>query len=345
MKPLTFAQFKEILVNILNGISIGVITTLVPGAILNNLMKLFTQYSWSQSVLLFTAIATTLLPAVSALCVGMISQFTPIQTASLTLATVVGAGNIKVSADGLSIAGTGDVINVGVTILIAYLIILILGNHLKSYTILLMPSLVLLIGGGLGSLTLKPVGQITLLINSLVMQFMHLQPFLMGGLLGASFALIMISPISAVGIATAVGVSGIASGSAGLGVVATAFSLAAYGFKVNSFGTAIALILGSPKIQLANILKKPKVIFPIVVNAAIMGALGPLFNIQGTPVSGGFGFIGAVGPITALEYSASRLVVGLTFIVIPILLALISYYLFIQKLGYMSQNDFKINYK
>ncbi|MEJ6347795.1 PTS sugar transporter subunit IIC [Holzapfeliella sp. He02] len=309
MKPLNFAQFKQISINILNGISIGVITTLVPGAILNNLMKLFTQYSWSQSVLLFTTIATTLLPAVSALCVGMISQFTPIQTASLALATVVGAGNIKVTSNGLAIGGTGDVINVGITILIAYLLIISLDNRLKSYTILLMPSLVLLIAGGIGHLTLTPISQITLIINSVITQFMQLQPYLMGALLGASFALIMISPISAVGIATAVGVSGIASGSAGLGIVATAFALAVYGFKVNSFGTAIALILGSPKIQLANILKKPKIILPIAINAAIMGALGPLFNIQGTPVSGGFGFIGAVGPITALEYSTSWLVV------------------------------------
>ncbi len=113
------------------------------------------------------------------------------------------------------------------------------------------------------------------------------------------FAVLIVSPISSVGIATAISLSGIASGSANLGIVAGSFTLAIMGASVNSLGTTLAHFIGTPKIQMANMLEKPKLFIPVMVNAAIAGAIGAIFNIKGTPMSAGFGFSGLIGPLAA----------------------------------------------
>ena len=48
---------------------------------------------------------------------------------------------------------------------------------------------------------------------------------------------------------------------------AGAFTLAIMSSKVNGFGTTIAHFLGTPKIQMANILRNPKLFVPVVVPA------------------------------------------------------------------------------
>lgn len=64
--------------------------------------------------------------------------------------------------------------------------------------------------------------------------------------------MIILSPISTVGVATAIMLSGIGSGAANLGIVATGVGLAIASYKSNSLGTALAHVLGSPKIQMRN---------------------------------------------------------------------------------------------
>lgn len=172
---------KTVTMNILNGLSVGIIVALVPGAILNALVKLLLPSFPQLAVVTYmTTAAMTLLPALSAVCVGMLAKFTPIQTSSLALAAIIGAGNYHLTKTGLSVAGTGDVINLAITLAIGYLVILLLDNALKAYTILLIPSLVLLIAGGVGMLTLKPVSGITKYIGVVVHDITELQPIAMG---------------------------------------------------------------------------------------------------------------------------------------------------------------------
>ena len=250
---------KTITMNILNGLSVGIIVALVPGAILNAIVKLLLPSFPQLAVVTYmTGAAMTLLPALSAVCVGMLAKFTPIQTSSLALAAIVGAGNYHLTKTGLTVAGTGDVINLAITLAIGYLLIVLLGDALKAYTILLIPSLVLVIAGGIGMLTLGPVSSITKYIGVVVHDVTALQPIVMGVLMGIIFAVLIVSPISTVGIATAISLTGIGAGSANLGIVGAGFALATYGWKANSFGTSLAHFLGSQKMQMANILSRPK---------------------------------------------------------------------------------------
>ncbi|BDR54569.1 membrane protein [Bombiscardovia apis] len=327
------AKLYEATMNMLNGLSIGIIVALIPGALLNSLLKyLVPAVPQIQIILTMTAIAQTLLPAVSAVCVGMMAKFTPIQTTSLALAAAIGAGNYHMTPKGISVAGPGDVINLAVTIAVGYVVILLLGDLLKAYTILLIPTLVVLIAGGVGLLTYTPVSAITRYIGIGIHSMTTIQPILMGTLMGAIFAFIIVSPISSVGIAAAISLTGIGAGSANLGIAAAGFALAIYGRKVNSLGTCLAHFLGSPKVQMANLFTRPKLLLPILINAAIMGGLGAVFHVQATPSTAGFGCIGLVGPLAALEgygsFSVGNIIlISVLFVILPIVLGYVSDYI------------------
>ncbi|WP_283679982.1 PTS sugar transporter subunit IIC [Lentilactobacillus sp. Marseille-Q4993] len=342
---------KRIVLNTLNGLSMGIIIALIPSALLNELVKvLMPSYPQLSVVLTMTNLAMVTLPAVSALCVGMLGKFSPIQTGALVLASVMGAGNFKMVGDHFVAAGTGDVINIALTIMVGYVLIAVLGQKLKAYTILLVPAIVMLVAGGIGMMTLKPVASFTKILGIGINQLTELQPLLMGTLLGIVFALLIVSPVSSVGIATAIGLTGVAAGAANLGIVAAAFSLAIYGWKANTVGTSLAHFLGSPKMQMANLMANPKLLLPVMINAGIMGFLASLFGITGTPSSAGFGFAGLIGPIAAVNGMEEVTVVGLLlivtlFVIVPVILGLVSNALFNRQMSYFQAKDFELDYR
>lgn len=321
--------------NILNGISMGVVVALIPSALVGQLMKALmgVMPHIASQVIDITNFAASLLPAMAGFCVGYLFKMNMVQMSSIAAATTIGSGVVKKVGTTYVVAGTGDVINVAVTIVFAVIIASIIGNKLKNYTILLMPVLVLVIAGGLGLLTLPYVKLVTGFIGAMIKTFTILQPVLMGTLMGISFAVLIVSPISSVGIATAIGISGIASGSANLGITAGAFTLAIMGSSVNSLGTILAHFIGTPKIQMGNMLERPKLFIPVIISSGIMGALGAIFKIQGTPMSAEFGFAGLIGPMTAYEQMSpgvsSIVLIMMLFVILPIILGLIMRYIFV----------------
>ncbi|WLR55401.1 PTS sugar transporter subunit IIC [Mesobacillus subterraneus] len=344
---------KEFWNHILAGLSIGIVVALVPGALLGELAKaLLPYFSGAQYIIDITSLAIRMLPMVIGITIAMQFKFTPIQTSSVGIATVVGSGVAISGEKGAFIfAGTGDVINAGLTAAFAAALVLLIGTRLKAYTILLVPTIVITVAGIAGIITLPYVKLITSFVGEIISNFTTLQPILMGSLTAISFALLIVSPISTVGVATAIALAGIGSGAANLGIVAAGFGLAIAGWKANSAGTSVAHFLGSPKMQMVNFMKRPVMILPIVCNAAILGALAGIFNIQGTPMSAGFGFSGLIGPINALNlmengWSATNLLlVGTIFIILPIALGFAFNYIFSKVTKKVAPEDYKLKFE
>lgn len=94
---------------------------------------------------------------------------------------------------------------------------------------------------------------------------------------------------------------------------------------------------------MGNMLEKPILYLPVVISSAIMGGLGAVFDIQGTPMSAGFGFSGLVGPLTAYGFMApgwlSILSLSCLFVVLPVLLGYLMKYIFIDKRKLISATD------
>lgn len=187
------------------------------------------------------------------------------------------------------------------------------------------------------------------MIGQGIASLLGLQPILISLLIAMIFCFLIVSPITTVGIALAINLSGIGSGAANLGICAASFGLCLAGWAVNLKGTSLAHVLGSPKISMANVLSKPKIMLPMLCSAAVLGVIGAIFNIQGTPASAGFGISGLIGPINALNLAkggwspVNILLIIIIFVGAPIVLNMIFNYLFIKVLKVIDQMDYKLN--
>lgn len=335
---------KEFINKILTGMSVGIVVALIPGALLGELAKALNL----TSIVELTNIATRLLPVIMGLTIAMQFNLTPIQSGTLAITTAIAAGGIVIQDGAILLNGIGDVINAGLIAGIAVYAMLIIGNKLKAYTILVVPALIIVAIGSLGLFTLPYVSYITSLIGQLVEQFTNFTPIVAGILIAVTFAIMIVSPISTAGVAMAIALSGVGSGAANIGICAAGFGLAISGYKANGFGTSIAHFLGSPKMQMANMIQKPKIMLPIVVNAAVSGAFAGILSIQGTPASAGFGISGLIGPLNHFNivgYDVKNIVIGLIgFVVIPVVMALITKFIFDDKAHIVDADDYKINF-
>lgn len=138
--------------NVLNGISIAVVVALVPQALLGELLKaLVPHWPALKTLLMLVTLSSSMLPILIGVLVAMQFKLTPIQTASVGIAAVLGSGVATVDPNGgFHLQGTGLVINTGLTAALAVGLVLFIGPKLGNYTILLLSTIVIVVAGGIG---------------------------------------------------------------------------------------------------------------------------------------------------------------------------------------------------
>lgn len=129
-------DFKENLLNILNGVSSGVVIALVPGAMINELMKGMSSF-WpgTQEILTMTTLMQNLLAVFAGLCVSYLLEFNLIQSGSVAAAAMIASGAFEMKNGHIMLNGSGDVINIALTIFIAATLVKYLTPKLGSYTV------------------------------------------------------------------------------------------------------------------------------------------------------------------------------------------------------------------
>ena len=255
--------------------------------------------------------------------ISMQFKLNPIQSSCVGGAAYIGSGAwkfVEVTMDGnvtniFRLAGIGDVINTMLTAALAILVIRLISAKLGSLNLVFLPIIVGTGVGWVGTLTLPYVSMITSLIGQVINSFTTLQPILMSILIAMSFSLIIISPLSTVAIGLAIGLTGISSAAALL-VWACA--------RVNKPGVPIAISLGAMKMMMPNFLTNPIIGLPVAITAAISSLSVPIFQMVGTPASAGFGFVGLVSPLAALNAGNINVVIMLVaWIVVPFVVGFI----------------------
>ncbi|MDN3955022.1 PTS transporter subunit IIC [Sporolactobacillus laevolacticus] len=315
---------KAFVNNVLVGHAVGIVAALVPSALLGELSKaLMGRMPIFGIIYQLVTIFTLAVPLLIGAAVAFQFKMKPIPMVCVAAAAWAGSGALKFTPNGIVINGMGDLVNILVTISLTCGLVLLIGGHLKSFEPLVMPPIICTVGGGIGLAVYPIVHAITVGLGEIINSFSVLQPIPMGILIAVAFSVIMISPVSTVGIATAIGMSGIASGAGNLGCVAAAVGMFVGGLRVNKIGLSLSIVLGTPKIMIAAMVRQPKILVPIMLNAALLGTFGAIFQIKGTPISAGFGFSGMVGPINAIHFMpggptvANLLIIGLVFIAVP----------------------------
>ena len=330
-KKITISFFINTL---LNGMAAGIVVALIANAVLGQIFKALSPYS-SVFGMLYQSVTDVqyLVSAVIGFIVGIQLGFVPIKASMIGLAGFIASGAIR-HVDGIvKFVGIGDLINVMIIVALAALVTLWLGNKLGSLTIIVQP---IIVAGGIGALglfTLPYIAQVSAIIGKGINSFTVLQPILMCILIAASFSIVIISPISTVAIGIAVGLAGLASGAANLGVAACTAVLIIGSWRVNKAGITAAIALGGMKLMIPNLVRYPIMALPVVLTAAASGIAGRFLGIMGDKVSAGFGIAGLVGPIKAYEFltgtpAARFIALIIAYFVVPFGCALLLHILF-----------------
>lgn len=308
---------KDYLNKVLAGTATGIVVGLIPNAILGEVFKFLMPYSpiFAQC---YDAVRIMqfIVPALIGVLVGLQFGFNAMQSVIVGAAVFLGSGAYKVTESGVMMVGIGDLINVMLIACIAAYVIKLIGNKLGSLTILLLP----IAGAGVGVIgmyTLPYVREITIVIGNLLNNFTTLQPFLMCILISVSFSLLIISPISTVAIGIAIGITGLGAGAAAIGVTACTAILVVGSRRVNQSGVTLSVLLGAMKMMMPNLVANPIMAVPIVANGILSGIGAYVFNMLGTANSAGFGIVGLVGPLAAVNAAGTIVSVIMAFIVIP----------------------------
>lgn len=345
---------KDFFSKLLTGMSLGIVVCLIPNALVGEILKLIIPHAgpletFLTAVLNASVLVMSLLPVIMGVLIGIQFKLNPVQMCSIGLAAFIGSGVTTMDENGvITMAGIGTVINIGITAAIATLFVKFLDVKLKDWTLLLMPALTIFIPGLIGLAILPYVRDASLAIGEGIIYLTNLQPVFMGMLIAMVFSILILSPISTIGVATAIMISGVAAGAANLGVAASGVGMCIAAYKANNLGTAIAH-LASAKIQMRNFFMKPRIAYPMIITAAILGALSGVLQIVGTPYSAGFGLAGFVGPLKYLDLVGwnfkSITIATVMFIALPVLLNLIFIKVFEKKFKWIKSDDYLVSYE
>ncbi|NFH88675.1 PTS sugar transporter subunit IIC [Clostridium botulinum] len=332
---------KDYLNKILAGTATGIVVGLIPNAILGSIFKGLMDVS-PIFVTLYNAvnIMQFIVPVMVGVLVGLQFNLNAMQSVVIGAAVFLGSGAYKVTEHGVQMVGIGDLINIMLVACIAVYIVRLIGNKLGSLTILLLP----IVGAGvgvIGILMLPYVKQITITIGNVINNFAVLQPFLMCILISISFSILIISPISTVAIGIAIGITGLGAGAAAIGVAACTAVLVIGSRKVNESGVTLSVLLGAMKMMMPNLVTYPIIAVPIIANGILSGIGAYIFNILGTPNSAGFGLVGLVGPLAAIDAGGSMFGVIMAFVVIPFVGAFVIDWFCRKVLHLYDENIFK----
>ncbi|CAK8054638.1 PTS sugar transporter subunit IIC [Eupransor demetentiae] len=366
---------KEFFFKVLSGSASGILIGVLPAAV----MKYIIQFSgmgnteWGANFSAILTLFTSMIPFLIGMAVAMQFKMKPLDTGVVAIATMAASNSIQwgMVAKGTQhplthvalaaptrwymVSGAGDVINAMLVAGIAVLVTWLIARYLDGFgsiAIILSP---ILVGGGVGLFgkEIAPyVGRVTTWIGDLVEMATKLAPVPMAILIAMIFAIIIITPVSTVGIALAVGLHGIASGAAAMGVVATTVVLVINSWQVNRKGTTLAIFLGAMKGMMPSVFAKPVTMLPFVFAAALSGIPVALMNIQGTPITAGFGYIGMVSPIqsmlkdstipsTVMNHFINPLSALIAWFIVPIIAGILAQFIFAKLLKLYSAEDFK----
>lgn len=293
---------KQFFTNILQAVGAGVVIALLPNALLGELLKFFKE---GNQLLESIYQLVVLIQSFMAFIIGVLAahqfKFNGAGAAMVGVSAMLGSGAVKNTADGFVLNGIGDIINTILIVIVACFLYLLLCDKLGSLEMIILPVLIPVISGVIGLYTLSYVSNVTKGLGHVVSSFTELNPMLMSILICITYSLLMVTPISVVAIATAIGLSGLGSGAANMGIVAACVTFLFGSIRVNSVGVNLVLIIGAAKMMIPVYFKHLIIAVPLTINGIIGGLIAYFIGIHGTPMSAGFGYTGLVGPINAFN--------------------------------------------
>lgn len=205
-----------------------------------------------------------------------------------------------------------------------------------------------LIFGGIAAQTIGPVVNLLMVsLGNIINSATELQPFFMGIIISVIMGLVLTAPISSAALAIMLDLKGLAAGAATVGCCAQMIGFAVISYKVNGFGGFLAQGLGTSMLQISNIAKNYRILFPPTLAAAILGPISTkIFMMTNIPSGAGMGtsgLVGQIGTFTDMGFTGYTLfAVLLLHFILP---GLLSYCIYVpmRKKGWVKDEDLKLD--
>lgn len=347
MKELRQYKMGEFWNKLLSGVAMAIVVAVTPGAIIAPFISGLAQSSSFWAIInTATNMGTYIVPVAAAVLAANQFGFTMIEKASVALAALAGSGAVVYSKGTWTLVGMGDLINTILIIALTIVAIFLVRDYVGSFSIILEPILCGSIIGSFGMWSYTYVHMISMGVGNILNSFTNLQPILLCTLIAMSFAIIIATPLSTVGLAYAIGINGIAGGAASVGATACFMMVAVATYKMNGKGVSFAMFWGGVKMMLANFVKHPRMLLPIAVVGALTGFTDSFLNIKAGSAYAGFGQ--PVGPINSFTYMQGSviynvIVLALIYFILPIIYSLVVYFIFKKLPKVYNENDWKVD--
>lgn len=163
------------------------------------------------------------------------------------------------------------------------------------------PAVTAITGSIVGSLIGPGINSFMIGLGEVINSATELQPIPMGILVAGIMGITLTLPISSTAIAIMIAIAGPASGAAVVGGCAQCIGFGIQSLRENGWGGFVTQGLGSPMIQVGNIMKKPIIFVPPILTSMILGPfVTTIFPMESISAAAGTGTSGLVAPLGAL---------------------------------------------
>ena len=340
MKKKKNNSIRGYLIKVLNGMALGLFSSLIIGLIL----KQIGIVANIEQLIDFGNIAQFMMgPAIGA-GVAYSLGAPPLSIFAATVVGAIGAGTVTQLEGG----AFGIAIGEPVGALISSLLATEVSKRVQGKTkvdIVLVPASAILVGGFTGVYLSPIISEAMKLIGNVINISTQQSPIPMGILVAVLMGILLTLPISSAAIAISLGLSGLAAGASVVGCATHMIGFAIMSYRENGFGGFIAQGFGTSMIQIPNIIKNPKIFLPPIITSAILGPISTVvFKMQADKIGAGMGTSGLVGQFSTYQTMGSSGLLGiilLHFILPAIITLLISE--FMRKKGWIRKGDMKLN--
>lgn len=347
MEELTKYRFGEFWNKLLSAVAMAIIVAVTPGAIISPFISGLASHSafWT-TINNASNMCMYIVPVAAGVLAAGEFDFNRIERASVGLSALMGSGAVKFSKGTWTLVGMGDLINTILVIAVAIVVIFLTRNYVRSFSIILDPIICGSIVGALGMWSYTYVHMISTAVGDVLNAITKLQPTLMCTLIAMCFAIIIATPLSTVGLAYAIGISGIAGGAASVGATSCFMIVAICTFRQNGAGVSLAMFWGGVKMMLANFVKHPRMFVPVAIVGAITGFIDSFIRVKNSADVAGFGQ--PVGPINSYTWmhgpaAINIFILAMIYFVLPIAISFVVYFIMRKLPKIYNESDWKVD--
>jgi len=284
-------SFMEYITRALNGMALGLFSSLIIGLILRQFgdqLGIAWLSNFGRTAQYFMG------PAIGA-AVAYSLKAPPLGVFASLVTGALGAGTIFTTTAGVVSIRTGEPVGAFVAALVGAEIAKLIAGRTKV-DIVLVPAATI-IAGGLAGVFIGPVMvSVMTRLGAVINRATELQPIPMGITVSVLMGMILTLPISSAALAISLGLSGLAAGASVVGCATQMVGFAVASYRENGFGGLLAQGLGTSMLQIPNIVRKPIIWLPPIIASAILGPVSTvLLRMESNSVGAGMGTSGLVG--------------------------------------------------